>query len=159
MAPHSSTLAWKIHGWRSLVGWSPWGRTESDTTEATAAAAATEKSGFRDMRKDRLSWWVGKLVRQACEKRRGNQKILVQRTWCLSWVSNYNKHSQEVMSSRDYIEYDKTSKGTLLNWKTSLETVRVPHVHQWEADETWELGEGYKSTQPTFEFSVFIVIC
>ena len=26
MAPHSSTLAWKIHGRRSLVGCSPWGR-------------------------------------------------------------------------------------------------------------------------------------
>ena len=25
MAPHSSTLAWKSHGWRSLVGCSPWG--------------------------------------------------------------------------------------------------------------------------------------
>ena len=25
MAPHSSTLAWKIYGWRSLVGCSPWG--------------------------------------------------------------------------------------------------------------------------------------
>ena len=33
MAPHSSTLAWKIHGWRSLVGCSPWGRWESDMTE------------------------------------------------------------------------------------------------------------------------------
>ena len=33
MATHSSTLAWKIHGWRSLVGCSPWGREESDTTE------------------------------------------------------------------------------------------------------------------------------
>ena len=33
MAPHSSTLAWKIHGQRSLVGYSPWGREESDTTE------------------------------------------------------------------------------------------------------------------------------
>ena len=32
MAPHSSTLAWKIP-WRSLVGCSPWGREESDTTE------------------------------------------------------------------------------------------------------------------------------
>ena len=30
MAPHSSTLAWKIHGRRSLVGCSPWG---PDTTE------------------------------------------------------------------------------------------------------------------------------
>ena len=33
MAPHSSTLAWKSHGWRSLVGCSPWGHEESDTTE------------------------------------------------------------------------------------------------------------------------------
>ena len=33
MAPHSSTLAWKIHGQRSLVGCSPWGHQESDTTE------------------------------------------------------------------------------------------------------------------------------
>ena len=28
-------LPGKSHGWRSLVGCSPWGRTESDTTEAT----------------------------------------------------------------------------------------------------------------------------
>ena len=33
MAAHSSTLAWKIHGWRSLVGCNPWGPRESDTTE------------------------------------------------------------------------------------------------------------------------------
>ena len=33
MATHSSTLARKSHGRRSLVGCSPWGRKESDTTE------------------------------------------------------------------------------------------------------------------------------
>ena len=33
MAPHSSTLAGESHGWRSLVGCSPWGREELDTTE------------------------------------------------------------------------------------------------------------------------------
>ena len=33
MAPHSSTLPGKSHGPRSLVGSSPWGRKESDTTE------------------------------------------------------------------------------------------------------------------------------
>jgi len=33
MATHSSTLAWKSHGWRSLVGCSPWGCEELDTTE------------------------------------------------------------------------------------------------------------------------------
>ena len=36
MATHSSILAWKeylLHGQRSLVGYSPWGLKELDTTE------------------------------------------------------------------------------------------------------------------------------
>ena len=33
MATHSSTLPGKFHGLRSLVGYSAWGRKESDTTE------------------------------------------------------------------------------------------------------------------------------
>ena len=32
VAPHSSTLAGKSHGRRSLVGYSPWGCKESDET-------------------------------------------------------------------------------------------------------------------------------
>ena len=35
MASHSSVLAWRIQGQGSLVGCRLWGRTESDTTEAT----------------------------------------------------------------------------------------------------------------------------
>ena len=35
MATHSSILAWGIHWMRSLVGYSPWGHTESQTTEVT----------------------------------------------------------------------------------------------------------------------------
>ena len=31
--PNSSILAWRIHGWRSLVGYSSWGCKEKDTTE------------------------------------------------------------------------------------------------------------------------------
>ena len=33
VAPYSSTLPGKSHGWRSLVGCSPWGSEELDTTE------------------------------------------------------------------------------------------------------------------------------
>ena len=33
MATHSSILAWKIHGQRSLVNYSPWGPEELATTE------------------------------------------------------------------------------------------------------------------------------
>ena len=35
MATHSSILAWKSHGQRSLAEYSLWGCKESDTTEAT----------------------------------------------------------------------------------------------------------------------------
>ena len=35
MTPHSSVLAWKIPGWRSLVGCRLWGRIELDMTEVT----------------------------------------------------------------------------------------------------------------------------
>ena len=35
MATHSSVLAWRIPERGSLVGCRLWGRTESDTTEAT----------------------------------------------------------------------------------------------------------------------------
>ena len=36
MATHSSILAWRIPWTRSLAGYSPWGRQESDATEATS---------------------------------------------------------------------------------------------------------------------------
>ena len=39
MATHSSILAWRIHGQRSLAGCGPWGRRESDTTDVTKHAA------------------------------------------------------------------------------------------------------------------------
>ena len=38
MATHSSNLAWKIHGERSVVGYSLQGCKESDTTEGTQHA-------------------------------------------------------------------------------------------------------------------------
>ena len=38
MATYSNILAWKIHGWRSLVGYSPWGRKDLDMTEVTEHA-------------------------------------------------------------------------------------------------------------------------
>ena len=41
MAIHSSIFAWRLHGQRSLAGYSPSGHKESDRTEATKHAAAT----------------------------------------------------------------------------------------------------------------------
>ena len=43
MATHSSILAWKIPWTEEHGGYSPWGRTESDTTEHTATNHPTNK--------------------------------------------------------------------------------------------------------------------
>ena len=40
MTTHSSILAWEIPWTESQVGYSPWGGTELDTTEVTAAASS-----------------------------------------------------------------------------------------------------------------------
>ena len=42
-ATHSSILAWKIP-WRSMVGYSPWGRRESDMTEQLQFQFQTQES-------------------------------------------------------------------------------------------------------------------
>ena len=42
MATYSSILAWKIPGQRSLVGYSPWGRKESDMTEQLQSLTSCE---------------------------------------------------------------------------------------------------------------------
>ena len=64
MAPHSSTLAWKIPCMRSLVGCSPWGREESDMTSdltftfhfhALEKEMATHSSGEPQ---GRGAWWA-----------------------------------------------------------------------------------------------------
>ena len=39
MATHCRILTWKSHGQRSLVGYSPWGHNELDTTEHTSTRA------------------------------------------------------------------------------------------------------------------------
>ena len=39
MAAHSSILAWRIHGQRSLAGYSPWSlRVRTEVTELTQAS-------------------------------------------------------------------------------------------------------------------------
>ena len=43
MATYSSILAWRIHGRRSLVGYSPQGRKESDTTERLPSLTQTNE--------------------------------------------------------------------------------------------------------------------
>ena len=68
VAPHSSTLAWEIHGQRSLVGCRPWGRKESDTTERLHfhfSLSSIEEGNGNPLQcsclenpRDRGAWWA-----------------------------------------------------------------------------------------------------
>ena len=46
MATHSSTITWKSHGQRSLVGYRPWGCKESDTTEQLSTQHRKQTEGL-----------------------------------------------------------------------------------------------------------------
>ena len=46
MATHSSILAWRIPWKRSLVGYSPWGHTESNMIEVTKHGTARGTDRF-----------------------------------------------------------------------------------------------------------------
>ena len=48
MATHSSILAWRIHGQRSLVGYSLWGLQESDTTKHVHRSTKEAPASDRD---------------------------------------------------------------------------------------------------------------
>ena len=46
MATHSCVLAWRIHGQKTLVGYSPWGHRGSDTTERLTLSLSFLFFGF-----------------------------------------------------------------------------------------------------------------
>ena len=96
MAPHSSTLAWKIHGRRSLVGCSPWGRYESDTTERLhfqfSLSCIGEGNGnplqcsCLENPMDRGAWWAAVYG------------VAQSRTW-LKWLSSSSSSSNDQITN------------------------------------------------------------
>ena len=66
MATHSS-IAWRIHGQRSPVGYRPWGRKDSDTTEGLNIHAYKHETGLQNFEEssvtgDSLQWWAVLLI-------------------------------------------------------------------------------------------------
>ena len=55
MATHSSILAWRIPGQRSLVDYSPWDRKESDTTEWLTQEGSEVLQPLQEMKKSWLT--------------------------------------------------------------------------------------------------------
>ena len=71
MATYSSVLAWsKSQGWGSLAGCRLWGRTESDTTEATQQQQHQRQTGVSSCSGriiPRFKLWTSCLPRQPCD--------------------------------------------------------------------------------------------
>ena len=57
MAVHSCILAWRTHGRRSLVGYSPLGGKESDMT-----LGGVKRERERGKKKDEAGFYAGKLL-------------------------------------------------------------------------------------------------
>ena len=103
MATHSSTLAWKIHGRRSLVGCNPWGREESDMTERLhfhySLSCIGEGNGnplqcsCLENPRDGIAWWAAvygvaqsrTLKRLSSSSREEENKAFRWCPWCQSW--------------------------------------------------------------------------
>ena len=79
MATHSSILAWRIHGQRSLAGYSSWGRRESDTTEPLRAAHRRRVTANQQFVKN------GRFARR--DQVKSNRPRLA----CTTWVSQYER--------------------------------------------------------------------
>ena len=112
MAPHSSTLAGKIRGWRSLVGCSPWGREESDTTEQLHSHFSLSCTGegngnplqcsCLENPRDRGAWWAavyGVAQSQTQLKRLGGSRSMPDELW--TEVRDINHpHGKEMQKSK-----------------------------------------------------------
>ena len=119
--PTSVLFPGKSHGWRSLVGYSPWGRQESDTTERLhfhfSLSCIGERNGnplqcsYLENPRDKGAWWAavyGVVQSQILLKwlsssssryiimRRkwfDSTKLVVSSIWCLLlWHKRLNKY-------------------------------------------------------------------
>ena len=103
MAPHSSTLAWEIHGQRSLVGCSPWGRQESDSNERLhfdfSLSCIGEGNGnplhcsCLENPRDRGAWWAAvygvaqSRIRLSRLSSRSSSRMIMLKSWSKFFLS------------------------------------------------------------------------
>ena len=70
MATHSSILAWRIPGQRSLAGCNPWGRKESNTTERLTQVLRRKEALGKEGGKTE-----GRTLKVKCHLKRLNPKL------------------------------------------------------------------------------------
>ena len=116
--PSSVLLPGKSHGWRSLVGCSPWGRYESDTTERLhfhfSLSCIGEGNGnplqcsCLENPRDGGAWWAA--VYGVAQSRTR-----------LRWLSSSSTGNTDF-----WIQWGKGEGGMI--WESSIETCALPYV-------------------------------
>ena len=112
MAPHSSPLAWKTPGRRSLEGCSPWGRWGSDTTERLpfhfSLSCIREGNGnplqcsCLENPRDRGAWWAAVYVVAQSQTRlkRLSSSSSSKTLWCHCVLDLSRKCQRKVLPSK-----------------------------------------------------------
>ena len=129
MAPHSSTLAWKIHGRRSLVGCSPWGREKLDTIERLhfhfSLSCIGEGNGnplqcsCLENPRDGGAWWAavsGVAQSQTWPKRLSSSKKKHQRGIFLFLTTTWGHSEQALSAGQEERSHQKLSQSEPWSW-------------------------------------------
>ena len=104
MASHSNILSEKFHGQRSLMGYNPCGRKESDTTELLGAQYSTSHQGPRP-ESSLGNFWTSKTKRNSlkCLERK-NKSIRVTSIRHQNYIEFLHKDSRNKRSMDHYLQ-------------------------------------------------------
>ena len=136
MATHSVLLPGKSHGWRSIVGYSPWGCKELDTTEWLHFTSSSVSFSHQEASINLLSLSI-----RGQTENHNHRKLIKLITWTTAlsnsvklWAMPCRATKTEgswwrVLTKRGPLEKGMTNHLSILAWRTSW-TV-------WKGKRTW----------------------
>ena len=137
--PTPVLLPGKPHGWRRLVGYSPWHRKESDTTERLhfhfSLSCIREGNGnplqcsCLENPKDRGAWWAAVYG-------------VAQSRTLLTWLSSSSSRSiilqlkkrERPTLANTILKKNKIGELTLLDFRSRCKATVIKTVQHWEKD-------------------------
>ena len=132
MAIHSSTLAWKIPWTAKPIGYSPWGRKESDTAEQLVPSLGTTDVLQVEMQIIKVVL-QNRLASDILTAAQGGTCVIITTQCCTcipdmsTNVTHFTKHMNKIILAMDTPEASNASFWGTLNsplwWKTILITI------------------------------------
>ena len=172
MATPSSTLPWNSHGLRSLVGCSPWGRKESDTTEwlhfhfslscigdkmathssilAWSIPWTEEPGGLPSVGSHRIwhGWSNLAAAAAACMDELDYKESWAPKNWCL-WTVVLEKTLESPLDCKEIQPvYPKGNRSWIFIWRPDAEAetliLRPPDAKNWLLGKNSDAGKDWR---------------